>query len=205
MLRKAVGLSVVGGIVALAIASLAVGQPQGMGGGPGRGNFDPERMQQMMEERLQEQLGATDEEWKVLGPRVMKVMTLSRQSRGMGGMGRMFMGRRRGQDDRPDAQNGRGGGQGGRAGRQGAPDNADRGGPRRGMFGEPTPVDLAAEQLQTTLENPSASPEDIKSKLTALRTAREKAKQELAKAQKDLREVLTLRQEAELVVMGMLD
>lgn len=206
MLREMVGLSVVGCVVALAAASLSVAQP---GGGPGRpggpGRFDPERMQQMMQERMREQLGATTDEWKVLGPRVMKVMQLNRQDRGgMRMMGRMMMGRGR----RPGGQGGPGGPgddstRGNRGNRNSTGDRARR--PRGGMFGEPTAVDTAAEALQTTLENASATPEEIKGKLTALRAAKEKAKQELAVAQKDLREVLTLRQEAQLVVMGLLD
>jgi len=206
MLRKMVGLSVVGCVVALAAASLSVAQPGGGPGGPGGpGRFDPERMQQMMQERMREQLGATTEEWKVLGPRVMKVMQLNRQDRGgMRMMGRMMMGRGR----RPGAQGGPGARgdnntRGNRGNRNSTDDRARR--PRGGMFGEPTAIDTAAEALQTTLENASATPEEIKSKLTALRQAKEKAKQELAVAQKDLREVLTLRQEAQLVVMGLLD
>jgi hypothetical protein len=147
-------------------------------------------MRQMMEQRMKEQLGATDEEWQVLGPRLTKVMNLSRQVGS--GMGRAFMGRR-----------GRAGGPQG--GPQGGPPNGQRGG-RRGPFGgEPTAVDTAADALQTTLGNTEATADDIKAKLTAYRAAREKAKQELAKAQQDLRQVLTLRQEAQLVLMGMLD
>ena len=109
-------------------------------------------------------------------------------------MGRMFMGRR-GQR----GQGGQGGqdGQGGQGGQQGRRP--------RGPFGqEETAVSKASDALQTTLENASAAPDEIKTKLTALRTAREKTRQELATAQKELREVLTLRQEAQLVLMGML-
>ena len=61
------------------------------------------------------------------------------------------------------------------------------------------------QKLQTTLEDTSASPDKIKQQITQLRAARETAKQELAKAQQDLRQVLTLRQEATLVLMGMLN
>jgi len=53
------------------------------------------QMRQMMEQRTREQLGATEEEWKVLGPRVMKVSELSRQTSGFG-RGGMFFGGRRG-------------------------------------------------------------------------------------------------------------
>jgi hypothetical protein len=60
-------------------------------------------------------------------------------------------------------------------------------------------------QLRTTLEKESASPEEIKTQLTAVRQAREKAKQDLAVAQQDLKKILTVRQEAMLVEMGQLD
>ncbi len=199
MVRKAISIGTVACLVALVVAGLSMAQPQGrergQGQGPGgergmRGDFDPQRMQQMMEQRMQEQLGATAEEWKVLGPRVMKVMNLSRQTTGMGGMRMGMM----------------------------APGGARRGGPQgdqegpggrgaRGPFaqGEPTAVDTAGEALQTTLENTAATPDEIKTKLTALRTAKEKARAELATAQQELKQVLTLRQEAQMVLMGMLN
>mgnify|MGYP001074398676 CR=1 FL=1 len=59
--------------------------------------------------------------------------------------------------------------------------------------------------LQTTLENKDASADDIKAKLTALRTSRAKKEADLKSAREELRKVLTLRQEAQLVLMGMLD
>ena len=164
------------------------GQAQGPGGRqPGGRQFDPERMRQMMEQRMQEMLGATDVEWKVLGPRVMKVQELSRQA-SAGGRGMMF---------------GRGmrGGPGGPGGPGGRPSGRGPGGANR----ELTEVEKAQQNLQTTLDNTAATPDAIKKQLTILRTAREKSRQELAKAQQDLRQVLTLRQEATLVLMGMLN
>ena len=196
MVRKGISVGIVGCVVALIAAGLCIAQPQGRGGqgqGPGgdRGprDFDPERMQQMMQQRMQEQLGATAEEWKVLGPRVMKVMNLSRQvNTGAGGMFRMVMAGRRG-------------------GAQGGPGGPDGPAGRRGPMnqGEPTAVDKASEALETALENTAATPDEIKTKLTALRAAKEKAKAELATAQQELKQVLTLRQEAQLVLMGMLN
>ncbi|MDI6450691.1 hypothetical protein [Anaerobaca lacustris] len=203
MVRKAISIGTVACLIALVVAGLAVAQqrgqqrerPQGQGQGPGgerpmRGDFDPQRMQQMMQQRMQEQLGATAEEWTVIGPRLTKVMNLSRQTgAGAGGMrmGMMAPG----------------------AGRRGGPEG-DQAGPggrgARGPFaqGEPTAVDTASEALQTTLENTAATPDEIRTKLTTLRTAREKATQELATAQQELKQVLTLRQEAQLVLMGLL-
>ena len=95
------------------------GQRGGQQGGPGgRGQFDPERMRQMMDQRMREQLGATEAEWKVLGPRVTKVQELSRQGRG-GGRGGMMFG-------------GRGGMMGGRGGGPGGPGGNRPGGNRPG-------------------------------------------------------------------------
>jgi hypothetical protein len=74
-----------------------------------------------------------------------------------------------------------------------------------GLFGEQSPLDKALAQLRTTLDNQSATPDDIKKQLTAVREAREKAKQDLAAAQAELVKILTVRQEALLVVMGQLN
>lgn len=194
MRSKVIGIAVVGLLVALIAASVSVGQPQGRTGqrdgqrGGQRSMFNPERMRQMMEQRMKEQLGVSDQEWQVLGPRLTKVMTLTRQAGPGMGIGRLFMGGRRGPLGGPDG-----------------PQGGDQRRPR-GPFGqEETEVSKAGDVLQTTLENASASSDEIKAKLTALRTAKEKARQDLATAQKELREVLTLRQEAQLVLMGMLN
>jgi hypothetical protein len=150
-------------------------------------------MRQMMSQRMQELFGATDQEWTILGPRVTKVMELSRQVGGGGRGGMMFgaMGRRGGPQGGPGGPAGPGGGRfGGRPGTQGT---------------EQTDVDKATEGLRTLLENTSATPEQIKTQLTTLRAAKEKAKQQLAVAQQELRQIITLRQEAQCVMMGILD
>jgi hypothetical protein len=139
----------------------------------GRGNFDPAQFRQRMEERLKEQLGTNDDEWKVIQPKLQKVMEAQRDARGGG----FFGGRGRGGDRGP-------GGNSSQA---------------------QSPVQQAQRDLRQTLDNKDASADEIKAKLTALRDAREKAKAELAAAQKDLRDVLTQRQEATLVMLGMLD
>jgi hypothetical protein len=77
-----------------------------------------------------------------------------------------------------------------------------------GGFGattQPSAVQNALQDLQTTLDDQNASPDAIKTKLQTLRDARSKAKQDLVVAQADLKSVLTQRQEAVLVLMGMLD
>ena len=164
-------------VVSLAAAS-AFGQAGGGAGGGGAAgagggrNFDPAQMRQRMEDRIKEQLDASDEDWKALQPRVDKVLELQRDANFRGGM---FRGGRRG------------GGQ-----------NATQNPPT-------TPVGQKAEALRTLLENKDAKADDIKAALTSLRQAREQAKAELAKAQDDLRSLLTVKQESELVMDGLLE
>jgi hypothetical protein len=61
------------------------------------------------------------------------------------------------------------------------------------------------EALQAVLDNKDSKPDEIKSKLDALRDARGKARDQLTKAQGDLKSLLTQRQEAVLVTRGMLE
>lgn len=136
-----------------------------------RGGFDPAAMQERMSQMMKERMGATDEEWTVIRPRLEEVMTLSRNAGGMQGM----FGRGRG----------------------------DRGGQSAQT---PTdPVQAAVDDLQKTLDKEAPTAAEIKAKLAALRGAREKNKQQLVIAQQKLKEVLTVKQEAILVMMGMLE
>jgi hypothetical protein len=185
-------IGVAASALALLIGGLCLAQPGG-----GRGNFDPALMRQRMMEQWKQQLGADDEAWKVIEPRLTKVIELNRDT--MMTMGRGMFGR-----------GGMMGGPGGPGGPQGDQPRGNRPQGDRPRFPgmenrEPSAVEKATETLSTTLEDQSASPETIKTQLNALRQAREKAKQDLAAAQQDLRQILTLRQEALLVVRGMLN
>ena len=144
----------------------------------GRTQMDSEQIQQRMVKRYQDLLGMSDEEWAVIGPYVLKVTTLSSSTQSWeSGMRTMMM-------------SGRG--------------NTTRG-TQTESGGAMTQPDDYLEALETLLEDENATSDEIKAKLSALRTARETARQELAMAQKELRELLTLRQEATLVVMGLLE
>jgi hypothetical protein len=66
-------------------------------------------------------------------------------------------------------------------------------------------VEQTAGELRMTLDNPDASDQDIKSGVDAVRQARSKAKDDLAKAQADLKQSLTPRQEAVLIAVGLLE
>jgi chromosome segregation ATPase len=183
MQRKIVILGVVC-IALVIVASLSKTQAQPpnerRGGPPGMGMRDPEQMRRMMAERMKEQLGVTDQEWKVMQPKLQKVMDLTRQISGSGRMG-MFFGRQR-----P---------------RQFARERSST----DASESERTAVEKATEELQELLDSESTTPDQIKAKLTTLREAKEKAKQELAQAQQELKKILTLKQEARLVLMGLLN
>lgn len=83
----------------------------------------------------------------------------------------------------------------------------------RGVFGGPPPpeggeagaVRKATGALRQALENETTPVETLKARLEEVRAARAEAEAELKKAQEDLRAVLTVRQEAQFVLFGILD
>jgi hypothetical protein len=145
------------------------GERRGEFRGGGGGGFDPQQMRQRIVERMKEQLGASDEDWKELEPRIERVFNLQRSTR-MGGFGAMGFG-------------GRGG--------EGQQDQSE--------------VARASRELRSTLDNPNASAQEIEQRLTAYREAREKSEKELTQARTELKELLTQRQEAQLVMLGLLE
>ena len=121
-------------------------------------------MQSATLSRIKDQLAASDDEWKVIQPKIMKVLAASA-----------------GANQTPAGR--------GMAGFMGLPSgNADK----------------AMKDLRTTVNDPHASPETIGLKLQAWRDAHQKAKADLAAAEKDLVDVLTVRQEATLMQMGLI-
>lgn len=148
----------------------------GQGGPGGGGNWDPAQMRQRMMERMREEFDVKDDtEWKLISERIEKVNDARRETAARG-MGMMFGGGRGG-----------GGGQGG-------------GGGRGGFGGEPMPEQDA---LQKAVES-NAPSDEIKTKLAKYREALKAKEAKLAKAQDDLRQVLSVKQEAKAVLMGML-
>jgi hypothetical protein len=131
---------------------------------------DPAQFREQRLNRIKEQLGSSDDEWKVLQPKIEKIMDAQRETfAGFGGFRR-----------------GGGGGGGG--------DNQPQ-----------TAIGKASADLRSTLENKDAPADEIAKKLTALREARDAARKNLQAAQKELKDVLTQRQEAVLVTMWMLE
>jgi len=68
-----------------------------------------------------------------------------------------------------------------------------------------TEVDKTSSELRELLRNESAAADQIKAKLAALRAAKQKAAQDLVTARQSLRQLMSLRQEAQLVLNGLLD
>jgi hypothetical protein len=159
--------------------------PQAPANNRGRGQF-----QQRMNDMLKTMLKASDDEWSVIQPLLEKVQTQAMAGRPQFGGGR------------------RGGGPGGPGGANGGPGGANGGpgGPALRASGLPdfgrTPE---TTDLQTALEADGTPAETIKAKLDAVRDARKKAAAELDQARQELAKVLTQRQEALLVLAGVLE
>lgn len=138
--------------------------------------------------RLQEQLGASDDEWMILEPRIRKVRELARLA-GEDGLPPLMM-----------AGSALAAGPGGTMGR----------GPRLLRSTDPnaperSDVEKGADALRKALGSAQPEPEAVASALKAYRAARAKARADLKKARQELREVVTVRQEAQLVTMGVLE
>jgi hypothetical protein len=160
---------------------LAQNDNGGNGGGqtrPDRGNFDPAQFQQRMMDNIRDQLGFTnDTDWSAVQPLIQKVMDARRDVGFGAGMGRMFRNR-----------NGNG-------------DNANGGGRRGGFFGgQPNPE---AEALQKSIDD-NAPAAQIQSALARYEASQQAKQAKLSQAQGDLRKVLTVKQEAQATLLGLL-
>jgi opacity protein-like surface antigen len=153
------------------------GNNRGNRGNFGRGNFDPAQMRQRIMDNLKQDMDVKDDEWAVIQPKLDKVLTISFDSRMRGG--NMFR-RNRGQDQ------------------QG---NNNRPQPQAGD----SAVTKAQADLQSALDDKSINADEIAKRLANLRAAKDAAKQDMVKAQQDLKELLSQRQEAVLVLAGLLD
>jgi len=143
------------------------------------GGFRPGRGGRFLDD-VKAQIRASDEEWKVIGPKLRNLVFSRQVVEGDGGP--------------------RGGGFGG------PPPGGPEGPGSAGSRGPDFPVLIQAQaDLQAALDDPETSPGAIREKLAALREARQKARVALAAATKDLLKLLTIDQEAVLVNLGHLD
>ena len=79
------------------------------------------------------------------------------------------------------------------------------GGSRRGRGGDSSTEKTPTSELRDLLEKDDASKGDIKAKLAAYRAERKAREAKLKKAQEDLRQFLTIKQEAQAVLAGLLN
>ncbi len=159
-------------------AQAAGGQNNAGRGNRQRGaNADPAQRREQALTRIKEQLGATDDEWKVLQPKIDALMTAQADVRAGARGARGNRGNRGGQNAQPAAT---------------PPANESA-------------VAKAMTELRTAVADKATPPEDLAKKLAALHEAKEKAAAARTAAQKDLKDLLTARQEAILVQNGMLE
>ncbi len=158
-------------------------QNGGGGGGGGRGG-DPAAFQQRLLDNYREQLGFTnDTDWNAIQPLVQKVMDARRDT--MGGMGRMFGRGNRGGNNNNNNANG----------------NNNAGNRRGGFGGTPSPE---AEALQKAIDD-NAPAAQIKAALAKYQASQKDKQAKLLQAQENLRKVLTVKQEAQAVLLGLVD
>jgi len=125
--------------------------------------------------QIKEQIQANDAEWSVLAPRVERVIKAQREVQA-GHDPRGVREPRPPKEPKPDEQ--------------------------------PRPVSVVSESakaLSATLWDQSAAATEIRRQVAAIRDARAKARRELTQSQEELRQLLTYRQEAVLIIMGLLD
>lgn len=172
---------VAGGAILWAQDGDGEGNDERRGGDRADRQVDREQMRERraaMAERMREHLGVDEQEWGAIEPLINEVRTLQQAQ---GSARRGFAGR---------------GGRGGRGGF--GPDAEDD-------ARELSPVQQTRRDLGETLRDENATEADIQEKLEALRSAREQHEQQLEQARQELREVLTPRQEAQLVIAGVLE
>jgi len=162
---------------------------RGMPAGPPQGMFNPQEMRRRFHEQLKADMGAGDDEWATLRPKVEAVTRLQDELREGRGIfpPRPAPGPRGGSD------------------REGAGSSASQ------PAGPGAPGPAAAElaetdaMLRAAVEDPQTPEQAVTANLRASRAARAKVEKELTAARDALRQGLTLRQEAALVAAGVLE
>lgn len=180
-------------ILSVAGTQVQAQQPQAAGGAPGFNGGPPnfEEMRKEMRARTREALKATDEEWSVIDPLLEKVEAKQRQL--MAGRFGGFGPRPGGPPPLPSGNAQQNGG------------SASRGNNAGNRGGDPSFGSPETDALRAALADEKTSADEINAKLNAVREQRKQAAAELAAARSELSAVLTVRQEAVLVSMGVLE
>jgi hypothetical protein len=169
-------------------------------GGPGGGRgFDPSQLRDTMLQNARDQLEVKDDaEWKVIGDQVSKV--LDAQQGAINGSAKILTLLRRNNNNGNGNGNGGFGNGNGNGGGQNA-GQARRAGGMGGLFGAAsTPED---EALQSAIDR-GASPAELKTAIQKVEAVRKQKQDALDKAHADLRALLTPRQEAIAITLGLL-
>jgi hypothetical protein len=171
-----------------------------------------EEQRKAMEEQeaiaMQQTLGASDEQWKIIEPRLKRVKRYREQA--FIGIKPPFQSSFSSFSTGPGGAKGFSSGFSGgfqfQAGGFGSPGGTFQSFPgRQASDGPMSDGEILVEEIQRLLDDPQSTPEQVSQKLDALRLAREKARWQWIAAQQQLREVLDFRQQARLVLMGLLD
>lgn len=200
------------GLAAQAVVGVAYAQQQQPTQPPA--GEQPEWQQRMndfrkrADDRMKTLLQASDEEYAVLKPRIEKLqgLQMANDSRLMG-FGMLMGGnsqptwRTRG-SELPEGQR-----------QERKPDEAAPAARPQGMAGglmamfgvTSAPAMEKAREIQQALDTKEATPDTLKTKLAELRALKKQAKDEITRAQEELRQLCTVRQETVLVLMGVLE
>lgn len=170
-----------------------------------------EKQRRMIEEQealaMQQALGANDQQWKAIEPKLNRVKAYREQA--FVGIGLPFQSSfTSGVAPGQMGGGGFGGFSGGfqfQAGFNGQGMGFQSSSPFQNSGHLRTEGERICEELQMLLQVPNANPAEINLKLAELRQAREKAKKQLVLSQQELRKVLNFHQQARLVLMGLLD
>jgi len=182
--KKLLVILLIAGLVSVFCVEQALSQDGGRGGrGRNRDGDQQQDRTQMREQwqarqtqRLREQIGATEEEWTTLAPLVENVQNVQRQLQ-FGMMGAF----------------------GGRGGRAAQPTGEGEAAP------EQTDLQKAAQALREVAANEAASDKEVTDAMETYRTAKAAVEAELVTAKEALAAAVTVRQQAQLVLMGLLD
>jgi len=167
------------------------------------------------EEAIKQALGATEEQWKVIKPRLEKVQNLARQSDLS--ISLLISGSSSGSGE-SSTRNQRGtgaySGSGSERNTPSRPNNKETYSSRyiwkwykawdSKARDNLTKGERICEELLKLTEEKNSRPEEIEQKMETLRTIRQEAKKQLVMARQELLEVLTYRQEAALIMMRQL-
>ena len=147
-------------------------------------------------QELKTTLGFTDEEWAAVDPLMVAVMTLRVQRSAIDPNANVLK-------DMMSMMGGRRGG--GRGNAMAAMFSPARLFPDESKHPSIMEIQISSASIKTLLDDPQSKPDELIAAIARLRKGREDFRLAYTKAQDELRTVLTRRQEAQLIEMGLLE